>query len=274
MAEKEAAAESATEKTTEQTVSRRKRSPRRLMKGLLFLLICGGIMAVVVYSPLFTLQRVNIHGNTYLKQDDILTIGRLHIGQPLFQLETDAVTQNLMHDLRIESAVVRRRIPDSLEIDVIERMPMATVAGDYGYMDLDRQGKVIACYRSLRNMPIPLITGVSMHDLYIGDDNQNEVVAQVLDFLQKLDTNTLNQISEVNIANKDAIMAYTNSSVQIRLGKLERMDEKAKLTQDFIENLKNSPHEIEYVDFSYTAPFIRLKHMPVEQLVETNKDAQ
>ena len=158
------------------------------MKGLLFLLICCGIMAIVVYSPLFTLQRVNVHGNTYLTQDDIMTIGRMHIGQPLFQLETDAVTQNLMHDLRIESAVVRRRVPDSLDIDVVERMPVATVAGDYGYMDLDRLGKVIACYRSLRNMPIPLITGVSMHDLYIGDDNQNEVVAQVLDFLQKLDT--------------------------------------------------------------------------------------
>ena len=274
MAERRAKDNPVVEETNEPNLTRKRRSPRRLVKGLLFLLVCGGIMAIVVYSPLFTLQRVILHGNTNLTQEDILAIGRLHMGQPLFQLETDAVTQDLLQDLRIESAVVRRRVPDSLEIDVTERQAVATVACDYGYLDLDRQGKVIACYRSLRNMPIPLITGVSMHDLYVGDDNPDAVVAQILEFLQQLDANALNQLSEINIANKEAIMAYTNSSVQIRLGKLERMEEKAKLTQDFIEDLKNTPHEIEYVDFSYTAPFIRLKNMPAEPMVEANKNAQ
>lgn len=274
MAEKQTTAEPAAGRSSELQVTKKRRSPRRLFKGLAFLLVCSVIMAVIVYSPLFTLQRVIIHGNTYLTQDDIMDIGRLHIGQPLFQLETDAVTQNLMHDLRIESAVVKRRVPDSLEIDVTERMPVATVASDYGYMDLDRKGKVIACYRSLRNMPIPLITGVSLHDLYVGDDNQDEIVASVLEFLQQLDSNALNQLSEINIANKDAIMAYTNSSVQIRLGRLDRIEEKAKLTQDFIENLKNTTHEVEYVDFSYTAPFIRLKNMPDERESDTNTNAQ
>ena len=274
MAEKQTVAEPASASRNEPCGTKKRRSPRRLLKGLGFLLVCGGIMAIIVYSPLFTLQRVIIHGNTYITQDDVMNIGRLYMGQPLFQIETDAVTQDLRQDLRIESAKVKRRVPDSLEIDLTERMPVATVASDYGYIDLDRQGKVIASYRSLHNMPIPLITGVSLHDLYVGDDNPDEVVANMLAFLQQLDSNALNQLSEINIANKDAIMAYTNSSVQIRLGRLERMDEKAKLTQDFIENLKDTPHEIEYVDFSYTAPVIRLKNMPAEPEVENNKNAQ
>ena len=46
--------------------SRRRRSPRRLLKGLAFLLICGGLMSIIVYSPLFTLQRVVLQGNTYM----------------------------------------------------------------------------------------------------------------------------------------------------------------------------------------------------------------
>ena len=37
---------------------KRRRSPRRLIKGLAFLAICGGVMSIIVYSPLFTLQRV------------------------------------------------------------------------------------------------------------------------------------------------------------------------------------------------------------------------
>ena len=253
-------------KTDPPRFSQRKarRSPRRLFKGVWFLLICGGLMAVVVYSPLFTMQRLVLSGNTYLKQDDIMAIGRIEKGKPIFQLQTDAITQNLMHDLRIESAVVRRRFPDTIEIDITERMPVATVSCDYGYIDFDRQGKVLRSYHSLQKMPIPLITGVTLHDLYIGDDNTNETVAQILSFLQKLDADALNHISEINIADPEAVTAYTTNAVQIRLGNMERMEEKARLTQDFINALPSSRHPIEYVDFRYTAPVIRLKNMPQE----------
>ena len=250
------------------------RSPRRLIKGAAFLAICGGIMSVIVYSPLFTLQRGVIHGNTYLNEADILTSGRLQKGEPLFQLETTEVTQNLMKDLRIESAVVRRRIPDTLEIELTERVPVATVACEYGYLDLDRQGKVIGSYKNLRKMPIPLITGVKMHDMYIGDDNQDERTAKVLMFLSMLDAEAINYLSEINVTNPAAIMAYTNQSVQIRLGNFDRWEEKAKLTSDFLQNLPHARHRIEYVDFSFTAPFIRLKDQLVDPEIKVNKGAQ
>jgi len=256
------------------SVKKMRRSPRRLVKGAAFLAICGGLMSIVVYSPLFTLQRVVLHGNTYLNEEDILTSGRLHKGEPLFQLETTEVTQNLMKDLRIESAVVRRRIPNTLEIELKERMPVATVACEYGYLDLDRQGKVISSYKTLRKMSIPLITGVKMHDMYIGDDNKDKRVAKVLEFLSQMNTEALNSLSEINVTNPDAVMAYTNQAVQIRLGNFDRWEEKASLTRDFLLNLPNARHQIEFVDFSYTAPFIRLKDKLVDPEVKANEKAQ
>ncbi|MBQ5419732.1 MAG: FtsQ-type POTRA domain-containing protein [Selenomonas sp.] len=253
---------------------RRRRSPRRLLKGLAFLLICGGLVAFIVYSPLFTLQRVRLQGNTYITETDILTSGRLHKGQPLFQLETSEVTQNLLRDLRIESAVVRRRLPDTLEVEITERTPVATVACDYGYLDLDRQGKVIGSYKSLRKMPIPMITGVKMHDMYIGDDNKDTRVAKVLVLLASLNQEAINSLSEISVANPEAVTAYTNQSVQIRLGNFERWEEKAEQTKEFLHNLPNSRHQIEFVDFSYTAPFIRLKDKLVDPEAKVNTKAQ
>lgn len=260
--------------TLEPRPLRRRRSPRRLLKGLAFLLICGGLVAFIVYSPLFTLQRVRLQGNTYITETDILTSGRLHKGQPLFQLETSEVTQNLLRDLRIESAVVRRRLPDTLEVEITERTPVATVACDYGYLDLDRQGKVIGSYKSLRKMPIPMITGVKMHDMYIGDDNKDTRVAKVLELLASLNQEAINSLSEISVANPEAVTAYTNQSVQIRLGNFERWEEKAEQTKEFLHNLPNSRHQIEFVDFSYTAPFIRLKDKLVDPEAKVNANAQ
>ena len=257
-----------------QAHSRRRRSPRRLLKGMAFLLICGGLVAFIVYSPLFTLQRVQLKGNTYLTEADILTSGRLYKGEPFFQFETNEVTQNLLCDLRIETAVVRRRLPDTLEVEITERMPVATVACDYGYLDFDRRGKVIGSYKYLRKMPIPMITGVKMHDMYIGDDNKDQRVAKVLVLLSKLSSEELNSLSEVSVADPEAVTAYTNQSVQIRLGNFDRWDEKAEQTQEFLHNLPNSRHQIEFVDFRYTAPFIRLKDKLVAPEVKVKEGAQ
>ena len=105
-----------------------------------------------------------------------------------------------------------------------------------------------------------MITGAVAKDKYIGDEVDDPLVKKILEFLQKIDAESLNKLSEVAIISADYIVAYTNTerSVQIRIGKLERLDEKARLTEDFLKDLETNPNPIEYVDFNYTAPFIKL----------------
>lgn len=246
-----------TEKRVEKRIIKR-RSPRRILKGFLFIVICTAIVGILVYSPIFVLRHVQVDGAVYLKKEELVRISGIYMGEPLFQLETDQVTKRLLQDLRIEEALVRRQLPSTLEITIKERMPVATVACEYGYLDIDRQGKVIDSYRTLKNMPIPMITGVQVRDLYIGDDVTDEMVKKILSFLQQLDDASLNQLSEIAITGPDYLVAYTTNSVQIRLGKLERMEEKARLTQDFLKDLATNPYQVEYVDFNYTTPFIKL----------------
>lgn len=250
---------------------RRKRSPRRIFKGLLFLVVTLGLISLLVYSPLFTLQKLNVKGAVYLKEEEIAYIARVQMGQPLFNLETAEVTENLLKDLRIETATVKRDLPYTLDITLTERVPVATVASEYGYVDIDRNGKVIAAYRSLRHVPIPLITGVSVHDLYIGDDVKDPNINKVLALLQHLSPEALNQVSEVNASNPESLVAYTAKAVQIRLGGLDRLEEEARLTEDFLQDQQTSPYTIEYVDFSYEVPVIRLKDMPLDDKLTEGK---
>ena len=139
-------------------------SSRRVLKAALYLLCASGVIAALVYSPLFTFQQLVVHGNVHLDEAELCEIARIHYGERLFEVKTDAITTNLLHDLRIESAVVRRQLPNKIEMEIVERVPVATVACDYGYLDFDRQGKVIASYRSLKGADIPIITGVKLSD--------------------------------------------------------------------------------------------------------------
>ena len=241
-------------------MAKARRNTKRLTRGLIFLFITAVIIAVFVYIPFFTLREVKLIGATYLTKDDIIKIASIYYGEPLFELETDDVTKRLLKDLRIEEVTVRRELPHTLEVEIKERKPVATVVCDYGYLDLDRQGKVIDSYKTLKLMQIPMITGALVKDLYIGDDVTDEMVKKILFFLQQLNEASLNKLSEIAIIGPEYVVAYTNTAkaVQIRLGKLERLEEKAHLTEDFLQDLELNPHRVEYVDFNYTAPFIKL----------------
>ena len=239
-------------------------SSRRILRGAFYLLCASGIIAVLVYSPLFTFQQLVVHGNVHLDENELCEIARIHYGQRLFELKTDEMTTNLLRDLRIESAVVRRQLPHKIEMDIVERIPVATVACDYGYLDFDRQGKVIASYRSLKGADIPIITGVKLRDLYIGDDNNDPQVAQAISFLARIDPADIGEISEVSLRNPDAVVAYTKTALPIRLGQLTGIPDKAARTQDFLRDQKTTRHTVEYVDFSYDAPFIKLADKTTE----------
>ncbi|MBQ9478794.1 MAG: FtsQ-type POTRA domain-containing protein [Selenomonadaceae bacterium] len=237
-----------------------RRGGRRLARGLRWLLTTGLILFLMVYTPLFTLREIKLIGATYLTVDDVMRVGGVYYGEPLFRLETDNITMRLSNDLRVEEVTVRRSLPSTLEIEVVERKPIATIACDYGYLDLDRNGKVIDSYKNLKGMPIPMITGAKVADLYIGDDIDDETLKKILYYLQQMGDEARNNISEVAIVEENYVVAYTDMAraVQIRIGKLERLEEKARLTENFLKDLAVNPHPVEYVDFNYTAPFIKL----------------
>ena len=239
---------------------KRRRRARRFLRGIIFLVVSAAVLSFFVYIPFFTLSEIKLVGAKYLTQEDIMRIADIYMGEPLFKLETDVVQSRLSKDLRIEEVSVRRRLPHKLEVTIKERIPLATVSCDYGYLDLDRNAVIIDSYKSLKTMQIPMITGAAVHDLYIGDELDDELIKKILDFLQRLDEETLNHISEVAIIEENYIVMYsaTERPVQIRIGKLERLDEKAALTADFLRDLETNPHPVEYVDFNYTTPFIKL----------------
>ena len=180
--------------------------------GIKFLLICGVVLGLMVYPPLFTVRNIDVEGNGYLKKDEVINIAGVYFGEPMFRLDTLAVTRRIMNDLRIEEATVRRSLPSTIVINIKERVPIATVADDYGYLDLDHQGKIIDSYKTLKKMPIPMITGITLHDKYIGDDANNETLKQILYYLERLDAVSLNQISEVAIISSDSPPSSVASS--------------------------------------------------------------
>ena len=228
-----------------------------LIVFILLILFIG--MISLLCSPIFSVSQVQVSGNVYMSQAEVIRIAGLADKVNIFRLTTSAVQNKLCKDLRIEQATVQRTFPSTIKIQIIERKPIALVACEYGFLEVDKNGMVLAVHKTITDMQVPIMTGIVLHDLYIGDTVVDSACLNVLEYLAQLDETSVNQISEVHIAALDQIVAYTRNSVQIRLGSTDRLSEKAKATQEFIQNMKSMKQTIEYIDFNFTAPFIKFK---------------
>ena len=232
---------------------------RSVRPGIIYLLIAFIILLIFIYAPIFVLREIRADGMRFMTNEDIVRICNIPYGTPLFSIETDEISKRLLNDLRIEEAVVRRSLPCYLDISVKERLPVATIAAGNCYFAVDKGGKIIDAYTAPKFSEVPNIKGIYLKDVFIGDEVQNDVAKKILAFLDMLDDNSVKTIKELELTDSGEIWGETMMGIKLRLGDLSEMEVKAKLTMNFLEDIKKNPMPLEYADFYFNVPFVKLK---------------
>ncbi len=239
------------------------RPGRKLPRSRLALLLLALTVIVAAFlfinSAYFAVGTVVVEGNKYIATEDVFGIAGIPAEINIFRLNTATIENRLLRDLRIDEAEVVRRFPATIVIALSERQPVAWVACSYGFVQLDKQGVVMAAVKSIKKVDVPIITGVRLGNIYIGDKIDTPTVQNVLAYLADLDETTLGQLSEVNIRSAGDLIAYTVQTITIRIGPPDRLAEKAKLTGDILREVDNKKGAIEYIDLNYASPYIKFK---------------
>ncbi len=232
--------------------------PPKIFAVLLLLFACLLASYLLINSSLFAIGTVVVEGNKYMSVEDVHRVANIPERLNIFRLDIDEIKHRLTKDLRVAEVAVTRRYPSTIVISIKESQPLAYVAGSYGFFELDKQGMILAVYKNVKQLNVPLITGPKLDNGYVGDKVNEPLIQSVLVYLAALDEKTLNQLSEINIQASGQMTAYTLSSVHIRLGNGDRLPEKAKLTNDILQDVKDAK-SIEYIDLTYASPFIRFR---------------
>ncbi|MDD4600768.1 MAG: FtsQ-type POTRA domain-containing protein [Negativicutes bacterium] len=213
----------------------------------------------MVNSTYFNVGKVTVDGNKYMLTEEIYRIAEIPDPVNILKLNTGDIQERLKRDLRVADVDVTRKFPGTIVISIKERQPLAYVASGYGFVEIDDKGVILAAYKSLKQINVPMITGIRLESGYIGDHVENQQIKPVLEYLSQLEGPILNQISEVNIQASGTIVCYTVKSSQLKLGKADRMADKARLTNEILRELADNSARIDYIDLNYASPFIKFK---------------
>ena len=139
--------------------------PLRTLAGFVLvatvsLAVAWGSRRYLMTSPRFSLEQVVMTGQKTRTKDALLARAGIKMGQNVFSIDLDAAKNKMLGDPYVKSAVLARRLPDTIVIDIEERVPAAVVALGESTFLVTREGEAFKRLEVGDPTDLPVITGI------------------------------------------------------------------------------------------------------------------
>jgi cell division protein FtsQ len=193
------------------------------LKPLLLVLLAVSAAVAVVQGDAWLkrtkslpVRTVVVQGAVGAHESEILAYANIPVGAPLFGVDLDDVTARVLEHPYVSTVHVKRVPPDGVQIDVVERTPMAVLASDALYL-VDTTGVPFKRARAGDVLDLPIISGVDADALGKGDVHDvQEALALVTAHHAAGDVG--GALSEIVVLPRVGLELVLGSGVRVRVG--------------------------------------------------------
>jgi cell division protein FtsQ len=204
---------------------------RVVLKWLLgIVLSVDGVLALLLaylfflHMPYFNLQQVDITGIRRLSRAEVVEASEVEAGINLLTVDLQSIASRLKRHPWIRSAVVYRRFPGQLIIEIEERTPRAILASDRLYY-VDEQAEFFTRLLPGDSVHYPLFTGVTPQDLKNHGSEVREMIRLGLGLLDLIERAGLEDdpsaIGEIRMNLHEGLQFHMRTGKIIILGKAD-----------------------------------------------------
>lgn len=139
-------------------------------------------------NPHFELKHIVMHSDGRLSSSKLMEYAELQTRENLFAVDFDALRESLKAVPLVESVRIRRQLPDTLFVDVTERVAIAQVSWKWRTVPflVDRHGVIMPPTQTGR--ALPLIEGRKFDKLLPGQQIKDAGVLYALELLSTCDS--------------------------------------------------------------------------------------
>lgn len=212
------------------------------------------VVTLVTESPTFQVAHIALHGADRLSRGEAMAlVGDLR-GRNILAIGLEEGRQRLMTSPWVEDAVVRRVLPNTLDIVIRERTPMGIARIGRDLYLVDQHGTVIDEFGpAYADLDLPIIDGLAQPPRDgppVVDQGRTALVARLLADVASQETIAA-RVSQIDVRDaRDAVVLLDGDTVMLRLGD---RDFAARL-QDYLDvatALKDRMSAIDTVDLRF-----------------------
>lgn len=210
----------------------------RLVKWTSLVLIIIGAIIFTIMSPIFNVKNIKVEGNSYLSEEQVISLSRIEIENNMFKYNKKEIIKNIKENAYIENVEVKRSIPDTIEIKITERKTSFMIQFANAYAYINNQGYILEI--SNKALEYPILTGFStpVEELQEGKRLNKEDLKKLSDVLEIMESATSNEIAslitEINIENSDNyVLELKRKNKVVNLGDTSNLSTKMLWIQTF-----------------------------------------
>lgn len=224
---------------------------RRFVKGkygiilLVLLFFLAITIFLLLYTDLFLVNEIEINGNDYVEDSEILKKSNLEIGMNIFKFNIKKTQSDIILHPFIKESSISRVLPDKISLSIVEREVAAIIPFEDGnFLYLDDEGVVVEKSHLLKTYNIPLITGLEEISFIVGNTieiSPNWFKNSILNIVLILKENSLlHEISEIQLFEDYNVQLYTNAGSVIKIGNDKILQGKIEFVKSFISQSQPS----------------------------------
>jgi cell division septal protein FtsQ len=226
----------------------------RLLASVCLLLAVGGWLArVVVRADALKVAHLAVGGNQRLSSGEVLALLDGMRGRNILFVDLDEWRQKVLASPWVADVTMRRALPGTVHVRVIERRPIAIGRVGDEFFLIDEHGGVIDEYGPrYADFDLPILDGLTS-----GGGPEAAVNARRVDLASRLlqDVRTrpelAKRISQVDVSDpRNAVVIVDQDTARVKLGD-ERFAERLQLYMDLAPRLRERVPGFDYVDVRF-----------------------
>ncbi len=165
----------------------KKRRKKHYLRRFVILLAVIAAAGAFLSSGFFAVKTVEVEGNQYYDDDEIINLADARTGVNLFWgARSSDIKDRLMADPYFVDVTVHRKLPDTLVIEVEERDQIAAITYGDSYIVIDEEGVMLR--KTSVDPKLTLLTGLTVSKLKVGEPVEAEEAATLASTLQMLNS--------------------------------------------------------------------------------------
>lgn len=226
-----------------------------------FMALLAGIVVavatvVVLLGPVMAIDQVEVNDLQYISDKKVVEMAGNPVGENLFRYRASKAEDALRQYPYIKDVEIHRHFPHRLVINVTEREPAGVLMNNGNYLQFTKDGILLDNTKSLSNQNLPLITGFKMEEVPSPGEafKDNVRFNDILRIVNACDDDLLRMLQEINIKDRNNILAYTSQGIEIRIGSVENIEVRMATLNDIINQVILSgiiEEPIEAIDIRY-----------------------
>jgi cell division protein FtsQ len=210
---------------------------------------------IAFWSPVLSVDRVRLRGARYTTAADVAEAADLRRSDNLLLVSTSDIEIAAETLPWVKRAEVRRVLPGTLRIKIVERRPAMALTLDAGARDarwlVDAGGRVLARSRASKNLPV--LAGMTIPEIEAGDIVPSPEARAALAAYVSMPRALRTKVVAVFAPTVERLTFTMRDRTLVRYGAAEELDAKNSVLASVLAKLRSQGRAVAYIDIRVPA---------------------